>query len=105
MRSAIPIPLSKANRVSNEQNLNSISQHKFIKKLVWAYFFLLLFEGALREMVSSWIIPRSFNYKRSTRDLDLFFMLHKGFLSYKQPIFKEMFSVGFHSSYCVIFNK
>ena len=56
-------------------------------------------------MVSSWIIPRSFNYKRSTRDLDLFFMLHKGFLSYKQPIFKEMFSVGFHSSYCVIFNK
>jgi len=29
------------------------SDHAFIKKLIWAYFFLLLFEGALRK----WFLP------------------------------------------------
>ena len=47
------IPLLKANLGRNSMVSASTADHSFIKTLIWAYFFLLLFEGAFRK----WFLP------------------------------------------------
>jgi len=49
---ATTIPLTR--KVSEQRSMpKELSDYSFIKKLIWAYFYLLLFEGALRK----WFLP------------------------------------------------
>ena len=53
MSNSPTIPLTKANSGRKASIGESTSNNSFIKKLIWAYFLLLLFEGALRK----WFLP------------------------------------------------
>ena len=74
---SLPRKVPKGKMVSQSA---TIIMHS-LKNLIWLYFFLLLFEGALRKWFLPGLSQGLLNYTGSTCDLDLLFCFARGVIS------------------------